>query len=152
VAAGIGYRKEDVFVGPLGVKAGSRDFWGGSGSIMHTPSGLFVDGAYGNSDGLQVMEMAGIPFAVGDGRVELYAGRGSFSRNINGMGKTTLYGEYGQLKIQDVDADPWYWGLGVSQDIGGAAATVYGSWRVYDLDVPDVDNANVFMAGVKVRF
>lgn len=152
VAAGIGYRKEDVFVGPLGVKAGSRDFWGGSGSIMHTPSGLFVDGAYGNSDGLQVMEMAGIPFAVGDGRVELYAGRGGFSRNINGMGKTTLYGEYGQLKIQDVDADPWFWGLGVSQDIGGAAATVYGSWRVYDLDVPDVDSANVFMAGVKVRF
>ena len=152
VAAGIGYRKEDVNVGPLAVKAGDRDFWGGSGSIMHVPTGLFIDGAYGNSDGLQTFELASVPFPIGDTRVELYAGRAGFSRNMQGMGKTTIYGEYGQLKITDFDADPRFWGLGISQDIGGAAATIYGSWRMYDLDLGEDDDANVFLAGVKVRF
>ena len=119
---------------------------------MHVPSGLFLDGAYGNSDGIQTFEFAGVPLPIGDTRVELYAGRAGVSRNMTGTGTTTFYGEYGQLKITDFDADPRFWGVGISQDIGGAAATIYGSWRMYDLDLGDDDDANVFLAGVKVRF
>ena len=165
MAAGIGYRDEKVEPDNTGGVSGTRQFWGGSASIMHTPSGLFVDGAYGNSDGWQTIKnetgfgTQGL-IAYGDGRLEIMAGRAGFSKKITNLGATTIYGEYGQLKFSkgdfaDVDIDPRFWGAGVSQDIAGAAATIYLSGRQYDLDInePDVDDTfYVIMGGVKVRF
>jgi len=157
VAAGIGYRDEKVE--PTFGDNGTRKFWGGSGSIMHVPTGIFVDGAYGRSDGLQTIGLsvggASATIPIGDGKLEIMAGRGGFSKRINSLGRTTIYGEYGQLKIEDAGFTPRFWGGGIEQEIAGAAATVYLSARQYDLDldVPDVDDtANVFVGGVKIQF
>ena len=153
LAAGAGYRDEDVCVG---VKPcfdiGRRQFWGGSISAMLVEPGLFIDGAYANSDGWQVIRFAGVELPIGDGELELYAGRAGFSKAFSAVGKTTVYGEFGQLKIEGMDIDPRFYGLGASQDIAGAAASIYMSWRRYDLDISDVDDVNTFIGGVKVRF
>jgi predicted porin len=152
-AAGIGYRDEDVCSGPSPcTKVGDRKFWGGSGSMMHVPTGIYLEGAYGNSDGIQEITFAGTPFPVADGRLELYAGRIGFAKKISTAGKTGFYGEFGQMKIEDTDVDPRFYGIGFSQEVTGAAATLYANWRHYDLDLGDDDTANVFYAGVKVNF
>lgn len=155
-AAGIGYRDEMVVpdVGPVG----TRQFWGGSASLMHTPTGLFVDGAYGNSNGLQTITFGAPGLGVtpiGDGRLELYAGRGGISKAFSALGKTTFYGEYGQLRIEGSSSDPYYWGLGIQQDVDAGAVSLYAGWRQYDLDDllgPGDDNVNTFIGGAKIRF
>jgi predicted porin len=151
-AAGIGYRDEEVFVGSPEMKIGDRRFWGGSASVMETTTGLYLEGAYGNSDGWQAYTFNGVKVPVGDGRLELYAGRLGFAKKISAYGKTGIYGEFGQMRIEGESIDPRYYGAGFSQEVTGAAATFYANWRRYDLDIPDEDDANVFYAGVKVNF
>lgn len=153
LAAGIGYRDEQVCSGPSPcTKVGDRQFWGGSASVMHVATGLYLEGAYGNSDGIQELTFAGTPFPVADAKLEAYAGRFGFAKKISSYGKTGLYGEFGQLKINDVDIDPMYYGLGFSQEVTGAAATFYMNWRRYDLDMSGVDDVNAFSGGVLIRF
>ena len=55
VAAGIGYRREQI--SSINLPTDDRRFWGGSASVMHTPTGLFLDGQYGNSDGMQTVNL-----------------------------------------------------------------------------------------------
>jgi len=153
LAAGIGYRDEQVCSGPSPcTKIGDRTFWGGSGSAMHVATGIYLEGAYGNSDGIQELTFAGIPFPVADTKLEAYAGRLGFAKKISAYGKTGVYGEFGQLKIKDADIDPRYYGLGFSQEVTGAAATLYLNWRQYDLDVTGMDDVNTFYGGVLIRF
>ena len=85
-------------------------------------------------------------------KLEAYAGRFGIARKWSSYGKTGLYGEFGQLKIKDVDIDPMYYGLGFSQEVTGAAATFYMNWRRYDLDISGVDDVNAFSGGVLIRF
>ena len=54
VAAGIGYRHENNVAGTL-----DRKFVGGSASIKHVATGLFLDGDYGKSDGPQTLQFGG---------------------------------------------------------------------------------------------
>lgn len=153
MAAGIGYRDEQVCSGPSPcTKIGDRQFWGGSGSVMHVATGLYLEGAYGNSDGIQEITFNGTPWPVADAKLQAYAGRIGFAKKISAYGKTGLYGEFGQLKIDDVDIDPRYYGLGFSQEVTGAAATFYLNWRRYDLDMADMDDVNTFYGGVKINF
>ena len=152
LAGGIGYRRDEL--SPDFGAEGKQDTFAGSASIMHTPSGLFLDGAYSESEGVQQIRWNGDTIGLDlDGtKLKLMAGRAGFSKSISAHGLTTIYGEVGQLKVEGMDAKPLFYGLGLSQDITGAAATLYGSWRHYDLDDPDADKANTFLAGVKVRF
>ena len=156
VVAGVGYRQEDIST--INVPTMNREFWGGSASVMHMPSGLFLDGQYGVSDGLQSVNFTvpvigvTLPIGVADVKLTTYGLRGGFARNVNGLGTTTIYGEWSRLDINDVDVDPQLWGLGLVQEIDAAAMSIYVSYRHIDLDLGDDDTADVFVVGSKIKF
>ena len=150
IAAGIGYRHEKdntaTFkevpgpdpIPPTDDRA-DADIWLGSGSIMHTPTGLFVSGGYARMDSENNSKdqdgwwvMAGI------------------EKNFFGPGNTTLFGEYSEVDFKNAAKDGNYWGLGVVQQIDAAAADLYLNFRNYELD--SGDDANVVVGGMIIRF
>ena len=142
IAAGVGYRNEELAAG------GDNDVLMGSGSVMHTPTGLFVSGGYAEREG-----------ASGDR--DGYWVMAGVEKNWFGPGATTLFGEYGVSNVdhlngnQDIISDGTYWGLGVVQKIDAAAADLYLNYRNYDLDgSPDIPagDANVVVGGMIIRF
>jgi hypothetical protein len=181
IAAGIGYEKINdcltppAFTGspvaagqggaPGGYCVGGEPdirAWGGGLSIMHVPTGLFVQGHY------QAVEY-GNPAAA----ATLYWGQtvgnkadanqwmiqGGIAKNWFGIGNTALYGEYGQANdwgaglgagrdfitppgttgftpIFDVtDTRTTIWGLGITQNVDAAASTLYLGYRNFDFDI-----------------
>lgn len=163
IVAGAGYRKEDVSADVvLGPTGGDRTFWGGSASVQHLPTGLFVDGLYGRSDGLQTISLdldqyvpliSLKPISIGvDTELTTYGGRAGFAKKLFAVGKTTLYGEYTVLEIDGTSMEPKVYGLGIVQDIDAAAMSIYASYRHYDLDMGTDDTADVFLVGSKIRF
>lgn len=146
VAAGIGYRKEDVLML-------DREFMGGSASIMHMPTGLFLDGQYGKSDGLQTVNLGGVPFGIADVKLTTYGLRGGVEKKVNSLGNTTIYAEWSRLEIDALSIQPQVYGVGVVQNIDAAAMSIYMSYRRIDLDlgVPD-DTADVLVIGTKIKF
>ena len=154
VAGGIGYRDESQSEG--------RDFWGGSASVMHTTSGLFVDGTYGESDGTQSIDLTislnntsisfDVPLAV-ESRAVLWGVRGGIEQKFNSLGKTTVFGEYQQVDVDAIDTEITVYGLGIVQQIDGAAMELYANWRNVDLNSPVLDqDANVITSGARIRF
>jgi hypothetical protein len=153
LAAGVGYREgiwieDDSLVGvPLGVSIdGMPKVLSASGSIMHKPSGLFVNASYGNMD-LDVVPVDITAYAAKVG-VEVpwlkSSGKGFGASDT----KTTVFLEYGKWDLSDLmlpDAD--YWGAGLVQTWG--PVDVYVSGRRYDLFE---DDATVVMAGGSVNF
>ena len=164
VAAGVGYRKEDVSADlVLGPSDGDREFIGGSGSIMHVPTGIFLDGQYGRSKGLQTVSidlnkliplLAFQPLTIGtDAELKVYGGRIGIAQKWNRLGTTTAYLEYSKLELDDTGIDPTLYGVGLVQDIDAAAMSVYFSYRHIDLDMGgDGDDADVFLVGSKIKF
>lgn len=159
IAAGIGYRHESVST--LN-ESGDRDFWGGSISAMHTPTGLFVDAQYGVSDGVQqigfdlpVPLTGTIQLGIPDTELKLWGVRGGIARNFTSRGATTFWVSYNDLDIEGIDINPTMWRLGVAQDIDAAAMTLYAWYGHVDLGIDDVDfddQASMFLAGAMIRF
>lgn len=163
VAAGAGYRREDASADVvLGPPADDRTFWGGSMSVMHVPSGIFLDAQYGRSEGLQTISLdfdqyvpliSLKPISVGaDLDLETYGVRAGFAKKLFAAGKTTLYGEWSRLEIEGTGIEPELYGFGLVQDIDAAAMSVYASYRHYDLDLGSDDTADVFIVGSKIKF
>jgi len=165
VVAGVGYRKEDVSADVvLGETDGDREFIGGSGSIMHVPTGIFLDAQYGRSKGLQTVDIdlnKALPFiwvwpqfSIGtEAELKVYGGRVGIAQKWNRLGKTTGYFEYSKLELDDTGIDPTLWGFGLVQDVDAAAMSIYFSYRHVDLDMGgDGDDADVFLVGSKIRF
>ncbi len=160
IAAGIGYAQTsdgngDRFGGCAKV-AGAPDRDCSSinvgASLMHVPTGLFASGHYATLDDDNVTPSAG---RTGDDfNWHVQAG---LEQNWTGLGKTTLFGEYGQhegnVKANDgilgiAAADPAFalggtlhssevtiWGLGVVQSIDAAALDLYLAYRNYSTDL-----------------
>ena len=157
IAAGIGYRYEDLNNGTGGASDTENDVWLGSASTMHVPTGLFLSGGYGNIDSNNAF--------VSQQGWWLIAG---IQRNFFGPGATTFYGEYGDVnfKQQTIGPDPWddkmdgnYWGLGVVQTVDAAAMDLYVQFRQYSLDGAVVNEdpyegreTNVIKGGAIIRF
>jgi predicted porin len=133
-AAGIGYRQTEV------------DFWwttetqktlSGSASIMHVPTGLFLSGAYGRVDGWTDT------YGADPKAWHVQAG---IERKWLELGRTTLFGEYAQLKAYGDDATMI--GAGVVQSIDAAALDLYLTGRRFDVD----GNATVVTSGLRLKF
>lgn len=154
IAAGIGYRDEEESA------TTPRTYYGGSASIMHMPSGLFIDGTYGKSDGIQAATFTPIPglpsftIPLGDAVVETYGGRGGFDAKLSEIGRTTIFGEYQVLNIEGVDGQPSLYGVGFNQAIDAAAMDVYVSYRHIETDniFGFDESADVIVAGAKIKF
>jgi predicted porin len=131
LAAGLGHRNEKV--GATDTKT-----FAGSASMMHMPTGLFVNVAAGKQDDNPVF-----------GDMQMWHVQVGAERRISEFGATTAFVEYADHKLKTWDVDSKFWGVGVVQAIDGAAMDVFVSYRKYDIDGFD---AQVGMIGTRIRF
>jgi predicted porin len=110
--------------------------WGGSLSIMHVPTGLFVSGAYGEVHDDNRQAVWGATFDDNDSVWYIQAG---LEQKFFAIGKTTLYGEYGEQQNGTLSA--WVhgatmssWGLGVVQTVDAAAMDFYLAYRQHTVE------------------
>jgi predicted porin len=145
---------------------------GGSVSVMHAPTGIYVNFAAGYmQDNLigQDGGAAGIA-AVAEDRSDFYAGEVGIEQKWNSLGKTTVFGQYYRNNggSQDrsfnggdiVSSELESFGVGVVQGIDAAAMHMYLTYRHYQGEVTsgaglvqtDVDDLDVVMGGAIIRF
>jgi hypothetical protein len=153
VAGGIGYeRAEDETP-----NNGNATNIGGALSLLHVPTGLFLQGNY------LVLERvnAGV---TREGTS--YSIQGGIGQNWFGIGKTNLYGEYAKYEndaglftatgfnISAAATDTTVWGLGVTQDIDAAAMQLFAGYRNFTLKEGGADQGTigVFLAGARINF
>lgn len=140
IAGGVGYRVEKMDT-TLAIGMDDVKTLSGSASAMHMSTGLFLTLAAAD-------QKNGLLF----GDSQMWQAQAGIERNVFGIGATTAYVEYGQLKIDGSDADPNLMGAGLVQKIDGLSADVYASWRRYDLDSGSDAKADVFMGGMRIKF
>jgi hypothetical protein len=134
-----------------------------SGSVMHVPTGLFVNGFYGwrKDDNVTVANQ--------DDTSTRWGVMAGIEQNWLGIGKTTVYGEYVNWDIGAnntfnstglAGAEMTMWGLGLNQSIDAAAMDLYVQYRSYQ-DISTFTNAGVstgfsdvqmIMAGGIIKF
>ena len=181
LAAGIAYGEtSDGNVGETGFQCslGNRpnkdadcDQLGGSLSVMHAPTGIYVNFAAGMFEDNLIATDPGFNGGAVDDRSTFYAGEVGIEQKWNALGKTTVFGQYYKNEggSQDrgfngagdiVDSELTAWGGGIIQGIDAAAMHVYVTYRHYEADVTagpaltnfSVDDLDVVMAGAIIRF
>ncbi len=169
VAAGIAYRENRD--GDNGGAKESLDTLNGSISVLHNPTGLNLTFAAGQRD-----------FNNEPGRDEatFYYFKGGLLKQYNSLGKTAIYGEYGQfddLYTTDdasgitgnamhsvVGSEAKVYGFGIVQHIDAAEMQLYVGYRHYEVDFdirdgannvvtgPGVEDFDTIMAGARIDF
>ena len=169
IAAGIGYKEMRDNIGKSGAdgpacadlnpatsqSAIDCNNLGLSASIMHVPTGIYGFGSWGRTEDKNRQALFGA--AVKDEDKHWYL-QGGIEQNWFGIGKTTLYGEYGKYEtgagitstgtvgafaaadIQGgqgrlASSDLQLWGLGINQEISAAAMDLYLSYRHFEADL-----------------
>ncbi len=138
-----------------GVGTGSRPFGEqcimGSGGILHTPTGLNINFAAGEST---VDNGPGFADSVYD----FWYVKGGVLQNFFGVGKTGIYGEYWE-STQDAFgfnvADGTMWGLGIVQNFDSAVFQIFLSHRNFQEDVildATGDETTTTLLGFNIRF
>jgi hypothetical protein len=160
IAGGIGYQSDSEFNSPTQTIDGvfsvqctalcnvKTSEWKGALSVLHVASGLFLTGSAGTR------ELSGTSTGVAG---SAYAGPdlnywhliGGISQNFFGIGRTVLFGEYGEssgglaqaaylgiMASHDItsDNDFTYWGLGITQNIDAASMEVFVTYKNFSLD------------------
>ena len=144
VAAGVGYHVVDQISGSENTTTVS-----GSASIMHVPTGVFLNGAAGHVDD---DDRARHGAAVGDDHTG-WAISGGVVRKFNSLGNTSIEARYTQFDNNANTRNPHSVGVGISQNIDAAAMDIYAMWEHFDEDSGLVDDdVNVISAGMRVRF
>lgn len=150
LAGGIGYREVQLTGTAAPGDLDKEKVLLGSGSIMHTPTGLFVSGGAGQRDRGDN--------SVGDDYTVWHVEAG-IEKNWFGIGNTTLFGEFSNHSFDRQGTngtsagtffDGSFWGVGFVQQIAAAASDIYVGYRKYDVD--NLGDAQVFQAGMIVRF
>lgn len=162
VAAAIGYSEwnGDGENGPKGDPSDDdENSIAGSASIIHTPTGIFINGAYRNIE---------VEFDSGD-EVESdnYFIQAGIAQKWNSLGKTIIWGEYansqdGALTANTDDdvtsSDYERWGFGIAQKIDAAAMEIYALYQHHEADVDvnnvaqDVEDFDLFVVGSRIKF
>ena len=152
VAAGAGYNETDD-------QGSSREesVLGGSASIKHTPTGLFLSGgaAVHNRDG------AGSPGAGETDSASQWHIQAGIEREWLSWGDTYLTVQYirsdsgataGDFYREDSNTNTF--GIGITQTIDAAATDIYAGYQHHtaDLDATDIEDADVFFLGSRIRF
>ena len=107
----------------------------GSISVLHVPSGLFVD-------------FAGVHREFDDVRYDdfrFWMIRGGIYRKFIALGKTSIFGEYAEAEHNAnmgaffdngyTVADGTLYGIGINQKIDAAAMELYLGWRHFEVDL-----------------
>lgn len=156
IAAAVGYYEWD------GNDAGTRDeetSVAASASIMHTPTGLFVNGAYRQIE---------VDFGATSAESDNFYIQAGIAQRWNSLGKTIIYGEYANSEdgaltsaangtITGSDYDRW--GIGIAQKIDAASMEVYALYRHHEVDlevggvaVNDIEDFDLFVIGSRIKF
>ncbi len=146
LAAGIGYTTTDDDTNFANAAVDGANVMG-SVALMHTPTGLNVAFAAGTEIDGGVNTLAA---DVSDR--QFWHVEGGISQNFFGMGKTSLYGEYGEYDDDAATADTTMWGLGLVQNFDSAATELWIAYRNWeDDDITDGDVQQV-LAGMRIKF
>ena len=175
--AGVGYREGGVFTGlqPLlafPMLAYADKTYSGGLSVMHAPTGWFADGAYGHTDLTGTLGGPG----VGKPTIVTWEVRTGVEEHwVQGLGKTTVYVEYADMKLdnilngltgpKDTSTDVKWWGVGVVQALN-EAVNVYANVKDYMLgsdlkdnnvctgvcNGPQAKDTTVGMVGAAIKF
>jgi predicted porin len=117
----------------------------GSISVMHVPTGLFVNFGAGERD-YDDIDLNATHWGVQAG----------IERRWMPYGKTTLYGEFGEYKdIVQADTTADMWGVGIVQHFDSAALDLYAQARHWDIDDdnnPEADELSTIMLGAMISF
>jgi hypothetical protein len=147
-AGGVGYRHDTDYqlsllgLATISIPTGNADTVLASGSLMHAPSGLFIDGEWARTD-----------FKDFNVQLEGLELRGGIQAHLVPLGHTTVFGGWGRYRVSaGGDADLDFFGGGIVQDIDSAAMSLYVNWRRYQQgDILSTD-ADVVTAGARVAF
>ena len=144
--------------------AGAADCeaWGVGGSIMHTPTGLFVSAGYG-----EVQDNNRLPAAISD-KDSFWVVTAGIEGKWSSLGKTTLYGTYydaennrGESQLGGAGSflGQEMWSIGINQQISAAAMDLYLAYYNVEADLVDSGGAAVptedfqaVITGAKIRF
>ena len=130
VKGAVGYREDDSIAFSILTIPVSYKTMLASGSVMHMQSGVFMTGMYADSD-------------FSGTHLKAFHVQGGIEVRLTELGKTTFYGEYGQLDLgEKVDA----YGAGLIQKFDGLASDVFLSYRRYD------DEISTILGGLRVNF
>jgi predicted porin len=134
--------------------------WSVGASVMHVPTGLFLSGGYTE------LEDGNVP-APFESSAAAWWVHGGIEQKYFAIGKTTLYGEYGeqenlltnqvlQLAGLDTGTTMSFWGLGLVQSIDAAAMDMYLFYRNYSSELPpgaiEVEDLTLVGVGAIIRF
>jgi hypothetical protein len=166
-----GFNTPQTGVAGSGAVSGNNcSMLGGSASVMHVPTGLFVTGSAGkiNDKNRQTVFTAAAAGLAGVSDQDTHwALKGGIEQKFVPLGKTTVYGEYftqttgggmnagqprdmtslGGQKFMTGAQIKWY-GIGINQNIESAATDLYLSYRHYSANV-DTSNGVVGAGGIK---
>jgi len=135
VAAGAGYRVEKLSSG------GADDLrtLAGSASLLHVVSGIFANAYLGTQDSHPLW-----------GDTRMWQARAGWAKNFTGVGQTSIFGEYADHRLNDLDVTSNFWGAGIVQSFDALSLDLFGSFRSYDIG--GAFDANVGMVGARVKF
>ena len=171
IAAGIGYEAQDSSATQtVQLDNGARfidNEWAASLALLHTASGLFAQGHYARSEGLNGQE------------ADVWMIQGGITKNWFGLGNTSLYAEYGESQdyiklglsvaalqgglqvttgFPAASSDVEFFGLGIVQQIDAAAMELYLGWRRFEVDVTNhptfsgSSDLDLVQGGARIRF
>ncbi|ADP72697.1 hypothetical protein Rvan_3517 [Rhodomicrobium vannielii ATCC 17100] len=168
VAAGVGYyyngeHKDNTDPRAAVASTVKFDKVFGSASILHVPTGLFVNGA--------ASSITKYNTSLGDVDSQAWFVQGGITKRFLDYGATTVYGEYGNYDDAGVGSeyvansgdyitasDVTRFGFGATQAFDGAGLEVYAQYHHYEADVK-VENAAVkledwdaVVTGMKLKF
>ena len=149
IAAGVGYERlnEDGVVTPAG---STKTVYGGSLSLMHVPTGLFVQGHYNRYRTVEAVTATGNVWHIA----------GGIAQNWFGIGNTSLYGEYGRgSNMWAVNTNNLanvgnlsFWGIGMVQHVNAAAMQLYLGYRSYSSSRAVDPSISVIGGGARIAF
>jgi hypothetical protein len=154
--------------GPAGLGTDVKcDELGLSASVMHVPTGLFVTGAYGYREDDKRVTLA-IP--GNRNKDEFWNIMAGVEQKFFPLGKTTIYGEYGEGTyginavrtlgaLNVANSDVTVWGLGLNQAIDAAAMDLYVLYRNHEFDVTsttgvkaNLEDIQIVTMGARIQF
>lgn len=144
--------------------------WGGSASVLHVESGLFVTFAYGEAE-LGRGNFGTLIPAGFDNKYTNWNVYGGIQRKWHPLGATTIYGEYFKgdfgratesstaLSSTIFGSDVKVWGATAVQTIDAAALDLYIAYRHYSADLTGSGGAGLYaedfdtvFSGAKISF
>lgn len=114
----------------------------GSASVLHTPTGIFVTGSYGELEKDNGDE---------DDYFQIKAG---IKQKWNALGSTAIYGEYIEAETDDT-GEGEIWGAGIVQKIDAAKMEVYAGYRHYEADLHSgeaTEDFQTLVVGSRIKF